>query len=359
MKHLIAVVIVATATSAGCEQAIEMRLMPPTGDEVDTSCVTAVELTLTGRLAEEETYYCVEVQPGDVRSLRDHGLDGTFDLALPPFDIIGIQLRGAASPQGCTTGRAVGPTIFVASSDEIDDVVELPMRGVLSCADKLDQPAPVRVVDMESLLADGSCVAVEGLVIQPGELFPTMLYNSYSGVQWWSYFWATPTPTPATGIVDVPYTFSGASSGSCLGLYVNDGAQAVDACLTPAGRGACGAESEFHYIPYTQVRDASLGIEDILTYPNVVFGVVLDRQRRPIAGATITTGSEAVIQYTTPAAGGYARVETSATGASGTFTVLARRPALIEVNVPGMATRRVMAGGDGATVVVMDSSGSI
>ncbi len=346
-----AAVVAATGLAAGCDSAVEMKLVP-TGDEVDTSCVTAVELTLTGRRVEEETYYCKELSPGDVRSLRDHGLEGLFDVALPPFDIIGIQLRGVSAAQGCVENRAVGPTIFVASSDEIDDSIDLAMRGVLSCADRVDTPTPVRVVDFMSLVADGSCLPVEGLEAQPGQLFPTMLYNSYSGYQWWFYFWAPPSTTPATGLLEMPYTFSSSSAGSCVGLYSADG----DACLTPPGRGACGAETELQYIDYYTVRDASLSIEDQLAHYNVVFGLVVDRQRRPIPGATITTTAPgAVVQFTRPAGAGFQRVDAASTTASGTFTVLADRPALIEVTAPGHATRRVMAGGTSATVVVMET----
>ncbi len=346
----------AAALTAACDPAIEMRLVP-VGDEVDTSCVTAVELTLTGRLAEEETYHCVEVTPGTVRSLRDHGLSGLFDVALPPWDVIGVQVRGVAAAQGCVERRAVGPTIFVASSDQIDGELELPMRGVLSCADRVDQPTPVRVIDFQSLAADGTCAVIEGLQTQPGQLFPTMLYNGYSGYQWWFYFWAPPSQTPSDGMIELPYTFSTARNGSCIGLYTFDGQSLVDGCLTPAGRGACGAEAEFHYLPYVQVRDASLSIEQMLENLSVVFGVVLDRDRRPVAGATITTATAGTsIQYTTPSGAGFAATGGAATGASGTFTVLGDRPALIEVTAPGKATRRVLAGGNGATIVMMDDA---
>src|SRR5262245_46106277 len=94
---VVAITVVVAALAAGCDSAIEMKLVPPANDTVDTSCVTAVELTLTGRLAEEENYYCVEVDAGSVRSLQDNGLEGIFDLTLPPFDIIGVQVRGVAA----------------------------------------------------------------------------------------------------------------------------------------------------------------------------------------------------------------------------------------------------------------------
>jgi hypothetical protein len=353
----IAAIVVVTALSAGCEQAVEMKLVPPASDPVDTSCVTAIELTLSGRRIEEETYHCVEVAAGSVRSLQDHNLSGIFDLELPPFDIIGVQVRGVAAAEGCTSGAAVGPTIFVASSDTIDDSIELPMRGVLSCADKVDTPAPVRVVDFQSLVADGSCLPVEGLNASAGDLFPTLLYNNYSGYQWWFYFWAPPQLTPADGMIQVPYTFNAASSGSCVGLYTDDGVYRGDGCVTPAGRGACGPEAEYHYLPFDVVRNASLSIEDQIEHPSAVFGVVLDAQRQPVAGATITTSSpNAKVRFATPSGAGFTLNDGAATDASGTFVVLSNRPALVEVNKAGMAPRRVMTGGTSATVVMMTAA---
>lgn len=355
----IATIVVVTALAAACDTAVEMKLVPPaaTATDVDTTCVTAVELTLTGRLAEQETYYCVEVDAGSVRSLQDHNLSGIFDLDLPPFDIIGVQVRGVAAPQGCTNGAAVGPTIFVASSDRIGDTIELPLRGVLSCADKVDQPAPVRIVDFHALMTDGTCAPVEGLSAIPAELFPTMLYNQYNGFQWLSYFWAPPQTTPADGMMTAPYTFTQAASGSCIGLFYDDGSYRGDGCLTPAGRGACGPEAEFHYIPYGMARDATLSIEDQIEYPSAVFGMVLDRQRRPIPGATITTASQsAEIRFATPSGAGFTLNDGPSTDASGTFVVLSNKPALIEVSKTGYGTRRVMAGGTTATVVVMDTA---
>jgi hypothetical protein len=345
------------APLAACDKAVEMKLIPPATSDVDTTCVTAIELTLTGRLTEEETYDCVEVDAGSVRSLQDNGLSGIFDLDLPPFDIIGVQVRGVAAAQGCTNGAAVGPTIFVASTDHVGDRIELPMRGVLSCADRVDQPAPVRIVDFQQLMTDGTCAPVEGLSAIPGELFPTMLYNNYNGYQWLSYFWAPPQTTPADGMMMFPYTFSQAATGSCLGLFYDDGSFRSDGCLTPAGRGACGPEAEFHYIPYGAARDATLSIEDQISHPSAVFGIVMDRQRRPIPGATITTATQnASVRFATPSGAGFTLNDGPSTDASGTFVVLANKPALIEVNKPGYATRRVMAGGQTATVVVMDAA---
>lgn len=355
MRALAALVVAAvTMLSAGCEKAVEMRLIPPQGDDVDTSCVTAVQLTLTGRRLEDETYHCVEVEPGSVRSLQDHNLSGIFDLDLPPFEIIGIQVRGVAAAGGCTEGSAVGPTIFVASSDQWGDEIDLPMRGVLSCADRIDQPTPVRVVDFPSLVADGSCVAVEGLQAQPGDLFPTLLYNNFAGYQWWFYFWTPPQPTNAEGMLTLPYSFSAASTGSCLGLYTFDGVYAGDGCLTPAGRGACGAEAEFHYIPFDLARDATFSIEDQIAFPSAVFGIVLDDQRRPVVGATVTTSTPgAEVRFATPSGTGFTLHDGPGTDASGTFVVLTKRPALVEITKPGMGTRRVMTGGTSATVVMM------
>lgn len=353
----IATIVVVTALSAACDKAVEMRLVPPTNDDVDTSCVTAVELTLTGRRVEDETYHCVEVDAGSVRSMQDHGLSGIFDIELPPFDIIGVQVRGVAAAQGCTENVAVGPTIFAASSDAIDDTIELPMRSVLSCADRVDQPTPVRIVDFQSLVADGSCLPVEGLQALPGDLFPTNLYNAVSAYQWWFYFWTPPQTTPADGMMTLPFTFSQASSGSCIGLFTDDGVFRGDGCLTPAGRGACGPEAEYHYIPFDTVRNATLSIEDQIEFPGTVFGIVMDAQRRPIPGATITTASQgAEVRFATPSGAGFTLNDGAATDASGTFVVLSKRPALIEVNKPGFATRRVMAGGVSATVVMMSAA---
>lgn len=352
-----AILLVTSGALAACDNAVEMKLVPPANSDVDTTCVTAIELTLTGRSFEEESYYCVEVDAGTVRSLEDNGLAGIFDLDLPPFDIIGVQVRGVAAAQGCTEGAAVGPTIFVASTDHIGDTIALPMRGVLSCADRVDQPAPVRIVDFQALMTDGTCAPVEGLSALPGELFPTLLYNNYNGYQWLSYFWAPPQTTAADGMMTFPYTFSQAATGSCLGLFYDDGSFRSDGCITPAGRGACGPEAEFHYIPYGLARDATLSIEDQISHPSAVFGIVLDRQRRPIPGATITTSTQdASVRFATPSGAGFTLNDGAATDASGTFVVLANKPALIEVSKPGYATRRVMAGGQTATVVVMDAA---
>lgn len=342
--------------ASGCDKAIEMRLTAPiAGEDVDTSCVTAVELTLASSNLFDELTRCVEVAPGHVDSLRDHNLAGLFDEPLPDWPLGGVQLRGVAAPEGCTggaTGSAVGPTIFVASSDVIDDTIEMPMRGVVSCADKIDAPTPVRVVDLQALITDGTCAGAEGLLVQPGELFPTLIYGAFSG--WLIYFWAPPTPVAADGLATLPYTFSNAATGSCVGLWIDDGLELVGGCLTPAGRGACGPEPEFHYIPYTPTASASLSTEEAISRTNVVFGVVVDRDRAPIAGATVTTAApDTVIHYTNPTAMGFAPAGGAGTTATGTFTVLSNRPVLIEVSAPGMGTRRVMAGGNGGTVVVM------
>lgn len=346
---------VAILAAAACDRAVEMKLSPPVaGEDIDTSCVTAVELTLSGDGLFDEVSQCVEVAPGRVTSLRDHNLSGLFDEPLPTWTITGVQVRGVAATAGCTDGIAVGPTIFVASTDSIGDTIDLPMRGVVSCADKIDAPTPVRIVDLEALVTDGSCAGIADLEVQPGELFPTLLYGPFNG--WLLYYWAPPVIVAADGLATLPYSYSVAASGSCVGLWADDGAESMGGCLTPAGRGACGSEPEFHYVPYGDIANASLSTEELISRSNVVFGVVLDRNRAPIAGATVTTlADDTVIHYTTPAAVGYTPAGGTGTTASGTFTVLSNRPVLIEITAPGMATRRVMAGGNGATVVVMDA----
>lgn len=338
----------------GCDKAVELRLTAPiAGEDVDTSCVTAVELTITSTNLFDEITHCVEVPAGRVNSLRDHNLAGLFDEPLPDWQIGGVQVRGVAAAAGCIDDAvAVGPTIFVASSDVIDDSIDLPMRGVVSCADRVDAPTAVRLVDLQALVTDGSCVGTEGILVQPGEMFPTLLYGAFSG--WLLYYWAPPVATGADGLVTLPYSFSTAASGSCVALWIDDGLEFLAGCLTPAGRGACGPEPEFHYVPYSPIAVASLSTEEAISRTNVVFGVVVDQDRAPIAGATVTTAADdTVIHYTNPVASGFQPAGGTGTTAAGTFTVLSNRPVLIEVSAPGMGTRRVMAGGNGGTVVVM------
>lgn len=340
--------------AAGCDKAIELRLTAPiAGEDVDTSCVTAVELTITSTNLFDEVTHCVDVPAGRVNSLRDHNLSGLFDEPLPDWPIGGVQVRGVAAPEGCLAESvAVGPTIFVASSDVIDDSIDLPMRGVVSCADRVDAPTPVRVVDLQALITDGACVAGEGILVQPGEMFPTLLYGAFSG--WLLYYWAQPAPVAADGLVTLPYSFRTAATGSCVALWIDDGVELLAGCLTPAGRGACGPEPEFHYVPFSAIAAASLSTEEAIGRTNVVFGVVVDQNRAPVAGATVTTAAaDTVIHYTNPQGMGFQPAGGTTTTAAGTFTVLSNRPVLIEVSAPGMGTRRVMAGGNGGTVVTM------
>lgn len=338
-----------------CDQAIEMKLTSPVaGADIDTSCVTAVELTIRGEGAFDEVTSCIEVEAGRVRSLRNHGLSGLFDEPLPTWRISTVQVRGVAALGGCTEKRAVGPTIFVASTDEAGgDTINLPLRGVVSCADRVETPTVVRAIDLGALIADGSCVGTQGLLVQPGEIFPSELYGADSG--WMHYLWSQPLEVGVDGLVTLPSIFTSAVTGSCVSMLGDDGLEYVDGCVTPAGRGACGPEPEFHYLPVSGVASASLTTEEIISRTVVVFGVVIDRARAPIAGATITTtNADAVVQYTNPQGAGFAAAGGTGTTAAGTFTVLSNQPVLLEINAPGKATRRVMGSGYGATLVVMD-----
>ena len=156
--------LVALTLLAGCtDPVVDMELVLPDSTAMfDTSCITAVEVHVTGEnyLQDDDDYEhsCIELQGGSSYTAIRDAIRGKFDVDVPDSGITGIEIYGWSGPTPCNeySEPYVTPDLlFYGRGGYIgQDTVVVPVTPTLSCARK---QLNVRMFDMIALAGGATC----------------------------------------------------------------------------------------------------------------------------------------------------------------------------------------------------------
>jgi hypothetical protein len=328
MRSLVALTLV-----VGCaDPVVGMQLvLPQNADMFDTSCITAVEVRVTGGnyLQDSDDYRrsCIELAGGSSYSEIRNAIRGKFEVAIPDTGITGIEIYGWSGPSACSydDGPFYSPDLlFLGRGDYIgQDVVEIPVTPNLSCA---RSPVNVRIFDMFALVGGATCQVAGTLQGVAGAGIGTLLPRMYgTGTR----YFGSLSGADAVGNLS---TFMGPThTGPKSCLAVSAGSRDTDSTSCAVGGTAvCAAAGEIEQavVPYA-ITDKPENFDAALMtkFPGLVFGSVWSNgaTKTPLAGATVTVDAVhgKVIYLDAPNASGVlvARGDQSATGPSGMFAL--------------------------------------
>jgi hypothetical protein len=325
--------LVALALLAGCtDPAVDMQLvLPSNAGNFDTSCITAVEVRVTGgNYLQDSTDYrrsCVEIGgAASYDAIRD-AIRGRFAVAVPDTGISGIEVYGWSGPSACKyDDNPFGSPdlLFLGRGDYIgQDRVDIPITPNLSCA---RSQVNVRMVDMFALVGGATCAnagMLQGAASAGvGALVPR-LYGK--GTRFFGNLaWGDAVGNLAS--------FSGPTrTGPRSCLAVDGGSENIysTSCVV-GGASVCAAPGEIEHasIPYTVANHpANLDAQLMVKFPDVIYGSVWSAAspRTTLAGAKVTVDpNHGHVVYLDPpdASGAMAkRADQTLTGPSGLFAL--------------------------------------
>jgi hypothetical protein len=327
----------AALCSAGCDKGYDVSI---TVDEsvnsaCNTSCVKSFLVVAFGRTS--ETFECY---PATMPTLREHGMSGKIDLAVPE-DFAGVWVS-AWSEEECV-GAPVGEGVAAAADGEL----KVTMTCTASCSSRSTMNLQItNVVDVAKGTCDGGGVKpnrVAAGILRPlemGKLFPAS--PSYAE------FYPVASSTASLGTASVQgLGGAGSLTGCSAAALYRDGTPTNVACLRPAAPGGVCADAgktEVPYFPGAPTGEVTDGFK--------VIGVFARRN-----AATPTPIANAVVAVS-PAAS--ARIEylelvgdalqpnpaLRATNATGAFAIYTWQPVAVTVTAGNERSTRMMGGGD-------------
>lgn len=332
----------------GCDDSIDLRLVAPAGESarpVDYGCVDRIEVLAFGTVDDREA--CAPIVAGTIDTLRDHNLGGLIDLEIPP-GLFAVDLRGVrATGDGCD-----GDTVFHAEGYYTDGwTIDLPLAHALDCRDLTTDTTPAQLLDLAKVLGNGAdrCAPPANAAGYPVLLQHQYPYDLGDGDLTAAADRAlTAGPVSAAGVTAITGShFTGAVDASCMTLGSTQapaGALPATTCIDLTAPTLCASAGTAELMVMSPAMFAQFAaVQEIGAAVSV--GLVWDRTtRRPLANATVTpvAGSAAFgFRYFDFAAGTVTPSVATATTASGLFAVEIGAPTLLEIRVPGRATRRV------------------
>ena len=334
------------ALGAACDKAVELELVrapEAEGVDVDLSCVQSVDVVvLPNDDTAAYTFACVDLPAGAFRSLDDHDLGGLLDMAAPESGPNHVILHFYDQPQCGGSPIVIGGGPLTGG-----DHVTVPLAPVASCAQRATTPTTLRVIDFFAVVEREACEtpAAAG-AIAAGLLFG----NRFDPFIPLEFFSAAFPEAPTAGIIATNAGFRDAVLSGCPAAVAGGQFFTSAACVYADAPGACAApgdQGNALELAYVSKSDATRSLDPALTdeWATAVLGVVVDRQRNPIAGARVfLRGGPGKVVYThhagrtlTPIAGGQ-------TDATGTFILYSDGPQRVDVTAGGR-TRRLRVGG--------------
>jgi hypothetical protein len=345
---------------AGCDQALEVSLIaaPGEGDDADLGCVNLVQVDVQGNAPDDFQTVCLSVEPGTIRSLADHGLEGALEVPMPESGLRFLRVVGVASPFGvCEAGD---PIFHGAAEYHGGTSMPIPLRMSLDCAKAAPTTASVRVIDQAALIETGQCTAAaETWMASAGMIVPTDLdLPSLLPAAYYQAFAGTGETAVAAGAAPVSLAYSGAEGSSCLALAVirPDRNAGNVACAIPGPRTACAGAGEIE-LAQADFDNMMALLDTSPDLRNTTLVTLWDAElARPIAGATATAADQrAGIEMVGLTGGVFARTPGAATGASGSFLVHSLEPTVVSISAPGYRARDVEIGSYivGGAIVVL------
>jgi hypothetical protein len=329
MRSLVAIVLLAACT----DPVVDMELVLPNNAETfDTSCITAVEVRVTGGnyLQDPDDYRrsCIELTGGaSYAAIRD-SIRGKFEVAIPETGITGIEIYGWSGPTACSydNGPFVSPDLlFFGRGDYIgQDLVEIPVTPNLSCA---RSQVNVRMFDMFALVGGATCQVAGTAVGDAGVGVGTLVPRLYGKG---SKFYGNLTGAPSTNNLASFMAPTHTGPKSCLTFDGGSEMWGGSTGCVVGGTPVCASAGEIEHAAVPNSVLANLGNFDaqlMAKFPGVVFGSVWSSgaPKTTLAGATVTVDSAhgKVIYMDPPNAAGLlvARGDQSGTGPSGLFAL--------------------------------------
>jgi hypothetical protein len=347
---------VALALLVGCaEPVVGMQLvLPKNADTFDTTCITAVEVRVTGAnfLQDSADFRrsCIELSGGaSYTAIRD-AIRGKFEVAIPETGITGIEIYGWSGPTACKydgTSFVTPDLLFFGRGDYIgQDVVDIPVTPNLSCA---RTQLNIRMIDMFAMAGGATC-AVAGMPtgdagVGVGTLVPRM-YGK--GTQYFGSLTGAPSTNNLASFMAPTQT----GPKSCLALNGGSDPWGGSTGCVVGGTAVCAGAGEIEHaaIPVSVYAHLENFDEQLMTkFPGVVFGSVWSNgaTKTPIAGATVTIDPThgKVMYLDPPDASGVMSVrgDQNGTGPSGLFVLYADTIVNAKITA-GTATRTVALG---------------
>lgn len=334
---LVAVVAVSLAAcSSGYE--ISLEVSDTVNAACNTSCVQSVSVEVMG--AQRSEFTCL--QNVTVPSLREHGLQGKVDLAVPD-DIKGVWVMGWRG-NNCGDDSVVFDGITKISEGD----TKVPMKCIASCS--ATGAMSVHTTNLIAV-AQGTCSTSDATAASAGVLFGSQIEQVFPNEILSEFFGPASTPlTGGTGNL-ARGLVSTASPQSCsaVALY-KDGAPINLSCVRFGVGGLCGGagKTEVAYYASPQLADLSNGYRVVGVFAKKGTGAGLTA---PVANATVALDKvpNGKVEYLTlDAARTSFKVEPgrTATDATGAFAVYAKEPTLVTVTGPdGVKVSRMVGGG--------------
>jgi len=343
------------ACVACADPVVEMQLVLPKTDVMNTSCISAVEVHANGATypatKEDTVKQCIEIAAGSTyASVRD-AIHDKFSLQLPDTGLASLEIFGWSGTAPCKDDMDPYTTpdlLFYGNADYIgQDQIQLPLTPNLDCS---RSNVRVRLVDMFALIGGATC-AVASTVPDDGTAgagLGTLVPRAYGkGVEFFG------NQEGANSLANIA-TFEGytkVGSRSCLAIDGGSNSGGSTSCVI-GGTPVCAGAGE--------IEQASLSNPIIVTasnwdtallakFPGVTIGSVWSSgaTKTPISGATVEVDPAhgKIVYVDAPATGTTTlKVRTDAfTGPSGLFILYSDTLATVTVKANG-ASRTVQLG---------------
>ena len=355
MRSVVAIILLA----ACAEPVVEMQLvLPKNADNFDTTCITAVEVRVTGGayLQDSKDYRrsCLEIQGGaSYEAIRD-AIKGRFEVAIPDTGISGIEIYGWQGPTPCETAGMDDPFVtpnllFMGRGDYIgQDRVDIEITPQTSCA---RSPVAVRLVDMTALLGGKTCAeagdpAVIGLAgVGSGTMAARMFGKG-------ARFYGNLDGADTVGNLASFSSLTQIGPKACLAMNAGDFESSGSVSCVVGGAAVCAGagEIEVPVMPFdisgnTENYDTTI----MAKFPGQIIGTVWSNAtpKTTLAGATVTVDPAhgQVVYLDAPNAAGVMvkRADQTMTGPSGLFSLYTDTVISAKITA-GAASRTVLLG---------------
>lgn len=307
-----------------------------------TSCVKSVLMYAIGEAADE--VQCV--RNVSMPSLRQHGLSGRFDLAVPS-GFAGINVTGFRGPD-CNEVAIFDGVASVRGSE-----VNVPIDCLSSCDDQ--KPMAVKVTDVFAAM-QGRCEVGTGNNVMSGVLMSDRWNTVLSDYPNFTLLHSGVQIPLVAGEASIPAaSFSVGRDYACPAVAVGRDNSSISLACARRYRGLCLTAAD---VAANKVEIATLSTA-VVSPPNEIRSVAVFAEKdaatglpKPLAGATVAIellSAPARIEYHDLTLQGGTPVltprTTASTGPSGAFSVYSREPVTIAITHNGRIYRRQIGGG--------------
>lgn len=307
-----------------------------------TSCVKSVLMYAIGET--EDDAQCV--RNVSMSSLRQHGLGGRFDLAVPA-GFAGVNVTGFRGPD-CNELAIFDGVATVRGSE-----VKVPIDCLSSCDDH--KVMPVKVTDVFAVM-QGRCEVGTGNNVMSGVLMSDRWNTVLADYPNFTLLYSGSQVPLVAGEASIPSaSFSVGRDYACPAVAVGRDNASISVACARRYRGLCLTAAD---IAANKVEIATLSTS-VAQPPNEIRSIAVFAEKdqatglpKPIAGATVAIellSAPARIEYHDLTLQGGTPVLTTraaaSTGPSGAFSVYSREPVTIAVSHNGRTYRRQIGGG--------------